>query len=171
MRRALVASLLLGMAAVAAGSARAQDVDVDSIPVKKSIADRLTPEQLHARKLAIAQAMKPRELENLGIPRGPTLQLAVQSIADAARAGMNKADLRARVKQLVADPAAHGDDAHFGQLAAALMDARAQPPASAAFVARAAPAPWKQWGADLEPESIQQMRNACDLPEIGRAHV
>jgi len=68
MRRALVASLLLGMAAVAAGSARAQDVDVDSIPVKKSIADRLTPEQLHARKLAIAQAMREGRLDRHPVP-------------------------------------------------------------------------------------------------------
>src|SRR5262245_28139096 len=26
------------------------------------------------------------------------------------------------------------------------------------------PAPWKQWGLDLEPQSIQQMENACRLP-------
>lgn len=25
-------------------------------------------------------------------------------------------------------------------------------------------APWRQWGADLEPDSVQQMKNACALP-------
>ena len=26
------------------------------------------------------------------------------------------------------------------------------------------PAPWRQWGADLEPQAVQQMANACALP-------
>ncbi len=29
---------------------------------------------------------------------------------------------------------------------------------------RREPAPWRQWGEDLEPEAVQQMRNACALP-------
>ena len=29
---------------------------------------------------------------------------------------------------------------------------------------RQSPAPWRQWGADLEPQAIQQMENACALP-------
>jgi tRNA-splicing ligase RtcB (3'-phosphate/5'-hydroxy nucleic acid ligase) len=29
---------------------------------------------------------------------------------------------------------------------------------------RAAPAPWRQWGSDLEPQAVQQMANACALP-------
>src|SRR5262249_19776254 len=32
------------------------------------------------------------------------------------------------------------------------------------FRPRQSPAPWKQWGIGLEPESIQQMVSACDLP-------
>ena len=37
-------------------------------------------------------------------------------------------------------------------------------PPSGAFEPREAPAPWRQWGADLDPQSVQQMRNACALP-------
>ena len=29
---------------------------------------------------------------------------------------------------------------------------------------RAELAPWRQWGADLEPQAVQQMANACALP-------
>ncbi len=107
--------------------------------------------------------MKPRELENLGIPHGEPVRLAARLLAAAAKAGMNKTDMRSRIQQIVANPATLLDDPHFGVLAHALAAARASPQA-AAFVARDEPAPWKQWGVDLEPDSIQQMRNACDLP-------
>ncbi len=34
------------------------------------------------------------------------------------------------------------------------------------------PAPWKQWGTDLEPHAVRQMENACLLPvaEDGLLH-
>jgi len=63
MRGALVAWLVFGVAAAGAGASRAADIDVDSLPVKKAIADRLTPEQLHARRLAIAQALREGRLD------------------------------------------------------------------------------------------------------------
>ena len=110
--------------------------------------------------------MKPRELENLGISRGESLKLAIRLIADAAQSGMNKAKIREAITAIATDPANHLNDPHFAELARALQDGLARPTAQAEmpFVPRAAPAPWKQWGADLEPESIQQMANACDLP-------
>jgi hypothetical protein len=75
MRRPLVASLVCGMAAAGTAPARAQEMDVDAIPVKPAIAARLTPEQLHARRLAIAQAIKEgrlqRNLRPQANPRSP----------------------------------------------------------------------------------------------------
>ena len=107
--------------------------------------------------------MKPRELENLGIPHGEPVRLAVRLIAEAAKRGAAKSKLRGRLVQVVADPAAHVADADFGELARMLVDIRARP--RPAFVPRmGGSAPWRQWGVDLEPDSIQQMRNACDLP-------
>ncbi len=32
------------------------------------------------------------------------------------------------------------------------------------FEERKKPAPWRQWGRDLEPQSVEQMENACRLP-------
>lgn len=37
-------------------------------------------------------------------------------------------------------------------------------PTSPATPQRAIPAPWSQWGTDLEPQALQQMANACALP-------
>ncbi len=109
--------------------------------------------------------MKGRELENMGVPHGACVKLAMAAVAAAAKGGMDKASLRNRVKAVVSDPAAWANDEAFGELARALIDIRDEPNAAAAFVHREdGPAPWKCWGVDLEPHSIEQMRNACDLP-------
>jgi hypothetical protein len=58
MRRTLVASLMFAVTAAGTVGARAQEVDADSLPVKRAIADRMTPEELHAYKLELARAIK-----------------------------------------------------------------------------------------------------------------
>jgi tRNA-splicing ligase RtcB (3'-phosphate/5'-hydroxy nucleic acid ligase) len=108
--------------------------------------------------------MKARELENLGVPRGEAMHLALRAIADAARGGMSKTQLRETVKSVIADPAAHLNDPRFQALAQVLNQRRTPPLPATDFVPRDQPAPWKQWGVDLEPDSVQQMRNACALP-------
>jgi len=60
MRRTLVASLIFTAATVGAG---AQEIDVDALPVRKAIADRMTPEELHAYKLRLAQAIRDGRLQ------------------------------------------------------------------------------------------------------------
>src|SRR5262245_60970771 len=111
--------------------------------------------------------MKPRELENLGVPRGEIMRLAVSLIGQGARAGLTKAELRQRITSVVGDPGAHADNPHFGELARAMVANRDRAASSpqAAFVPRqGGPAPWRQWGVDLEPDSVRQMANACELP-------
>jgi tRNA-splicing ligase RtcB len=106
--------------------------------------------------------MKARELINLGIPKGDVLRLAQELIAAAARDGHSKSRIRRLVAEVVADPERHVDHRTFGPLAEALL----APSAAAAgeYVPRAEPAPWRQWGEDLEPQSVEQMVNACTLP-------
>ena len=103
--------------------------------------------------------MKPRELNNLGVPHGEAMHAAQTAIASAAASGMDKPSLRQRISAVVADPGAFTADEHFGSLANALAAAP-----SAAFTPRASPAPWRNWGVGLEPEAVAQMRRACDLP-------
>jgi hypothetical protein len=69
----LVASLAFGVAIAGTTGAWAQDdLDVDSLPVKPSIANRLTPEELHARKVRMAQALKEYRLQHRGAaPESP----------------------------------------------------------------------------------------------------
>jgi tRNA-splicing ligase RtcB len=103
--------------------------------------------------------MKPRELENLGVPRGAAMKLALELCGRAADAGLTREQMRGRIASLLACPSSGIHDPHFGDLARELVD---KPVSS--FIARDSPAPWRQWGADLEAQSVEQMVNACQLP-------
>jgi hypothetical protein len=68
MRSILAASLILAVTAAGTVYAGAQDIDVDALPVRKAIAARMTPEQLHAYKLRLAEAIRQGQLRR---PRAP----------------------------------------------------------------------------------------------------
>ena len=74
--------------------------------------------------------MKSRELENLGVPRGEIMSLAIRLIADASKRGVSKADLRVRVQNVIGAPASNEHDPDFGELARALLSERAKPQAA-----------------------------------------
>ena len=103
--------------------------------------------------------MKARELANLGIPDGEALRLAVRACARAAQAGIAKDSLRAMMQGVVENPQGYLQDPVFDRLAAELVRSP-----RVGFVERDEPAPWKSWGVDLEPESVNQMARACRLP-------
>ena len=94
------------------------------------------------------KGMKPRELANLGVPRGEAMKVAGEACGAAAKAGLDKAAIRQAIAALVADPEAYAADPHFAALAAAIAGPKA---AQQPYVPRAEPAPWRQWGTDLEP--------------------
>ena len=105
--------------------------------------------------------MKSRELKQLGIPAGDCVQQALLMVGRARESGLSRAAIRQRLSALVAAPEAHRDDALFGGLAQSLL---AKQQALASFVPRENSAPYRQWGDDLEPASVQQLENACKLP-------
>ena len=104
--------------------------------------------------------MKVRQIRELGIPDGESLELAValfRRLNGGRRNRAAAARLRERLTRLAASPEDFLGDAELGPLARAVVDRRA---ARATFEQRPEPAPYQQWGADLEETSIQQMRNA-----------
>lgn len=103
--------------------------------------------------------MKARELAILGVPEGEALRLAVRACARAAEAGLDRESLRAAIAGVIENPSGYLKDPVFDRLAAELAE---KPPVR--FVEREAAAPWKSWGVDLEPESVNQMARACRLP-------
>ena len=105
--------------------------------------------------------MKTRELANLGVPRGDAMKVAGAACAAAAEAGLDKTAIREAIAALVADPGAFAAHPQFAALSAAILGVKA---AQQLYVPRAEDAPWRQWGTDLEPSAVDQLRNACKLP-------
>jgi|GEM_PF-2099668 len=108
--------------------------------------------------------MKARALENLGIPHTLT-KLAKWLASDVRTAGLDQHQVRDQLKAIVADPAAFLDDLHFAQLAHGLAKHQTITTNSEqGFEPRQTPAPWQQWGTNLDEQSVAQMRNAAQLP-------
>ena len=105
--------------------------------------------------------MKARELKNLGIPSGTPIEVALRAVASAHDAGQSQAAIRTTIRALASDPDAFRSDAQFGDLARALL---AKSEARGTYEPRAVSAPFRQWGEDLEPTAVEQLRNACTLP-------
>ena len=100
--------------------------------------------------------MKTKDLIRLGVPLGEAQRRAVDFISRFLLSGGEASRLEEEIAAVVADPAAFRDDPLRGGLARAIQKAP-EPP-------RAEPAPWRQWGERLDPESVAQMARACLLP-------
>ena len=108
--------------------------------------------------------MKIRQLQKLGVPRDMTRQ-AKELVARARGRGLGPADASARIKQILNEPDAHKQDEHFGELAKLLSQRRAAlKKLTSGPAQRSEPAPFRQWGQDLDDEALRQMDNACRLP-------
>lgn len=100
--------------------------------------------------------MNTKDLIRLGVPPGEATRRGVDFIARYILKGLDKATLAEAVAAIVRDPAAFVDDELRGEFAQAL--------ARVARPLREAPAVWRQWGEGLEPEAVNQMGRACQLP-------
>ncbi len=104
--------------------------------------------------------MKKRELGNLGIPQSAmrTAGLAVQA---ALAAGVTRGVVREVIEALMAKPNAYLGHKHFDELARVISG---HIESQVRFIPRESPAPYHQWGEDIDETSIDQMKHACDLP-------
>ena len=80
-------------------------------------------------------------------------------IRDLRSAGRPVEEIRMLIRRMIEAPASMVDDPDVGKLASALSQ-----PLVRQHVARREPVAWRQWGEDLDPASVEQMRNACALP-------
>ena len=100
--------------------------------------------------------MNTNDLINLGVPSGDAIKLAHAHMRRLFARGLDRAQVEAELARIVAEPANFFSDPEAAELAHTLL----KPP----FIRRVEPAPWRQWGSDLEPQAVQQMANACALP-------
>lgn len=103
--------------------------------------------------------MKSQALINIGIPGGYPLELARKALREMAGEGLKKKTLEKRLKAVVDAPEEFLDHEVLGELAKALKSGNIS-----GYQEREEPAPWQQWGKDLEEQAVGQMVNACRLP-------
>jgi tRNA-splicing ligase RtcB (3'-phosphate/5'-hydroxy nucleic acid ligase) len=100
--------------------------------------------------------MNTKDLIRLGVPPGEANRRGIDFISRYILKGLDKLKLPADLEAIVRNPSAFVDDSLRGEFAKALLRTER--------VLRNAPAEWKQWGEGLDPESINQMGRACQLP-------
>lgn len=99
--------------------------------------------------------MKVKDLEAMGIRGKEAVSQALELMPSLK---LKHSELRARLQAVAEAPESFLEDPTYGALARAVLHA------DQGFQERSAPAPWKQWGQDLDRNSIEQMVQACRLP-------
>lgn len=115
--------------------------------------------------------MKSSELSKLGIQDHEAQRLAGIAIGAVMKRGVKKKNVAKTVRGVVASPRAHLEHKDFGELAAYLLQQQTEDEVHTAQYARANPASFQVWGADIDEASLDQMRNACTLPVATRGAV
>ena len=105
--------------------------------------------------------MKSREMEKLGVPKGPVRKAAIQAVTRARAVGRSKELIAEDIRAVVENTEAWLKDPVYGDFA--LMLKNHQSLYSGDFF-QGDPAPWKQWGEDIDPAAQKQLIDACDLP-------
>jgi tRNA-splicing ligase RtcB len=105
--------------------------------------------------------MKTRDLAAIGIPAGACAETAKQILQQAKTAKRSMRDVQDDLKRLAAAPAEFVAHEEYGTLAKQLLE-HAQ--AANTFRPRQVSAPYEIWGSNLEPDALQQLKNACKLP-------
>src|SRR5213593_2720162 len=100
--------------------------------------------------------MNTKDLIRLGVPPGEATRRGMEFISRYILKGLDKAKLAGELEAVVRDPASFVDDELRGEFAKSLV--------CCGRAIREAPAAWRQWGEGLEPEAINQMGRACQLP-------
>ncbi|HAB16140.1 MAG TPA: RtcB family protein [Verrucomicrobiota bacterium] len=100
--------------------------------------------------------MNQQHLIQLGVPPGEATRRGLEFITRYILKGLDKARLASEVEAVVKAPAAFTHDALRGNFAQALL--------RSSRTIRESTAHWTQWGEGLEPEAVNQMARACQLP-------
>ncbi|MGB0743431.1 MAG: RtcB family protein [Opitutales bacterium] len=101
--------------------------------------------------------MKAEDLRRWGIPPGDPMRLTFKIIKRLFNEAIPAETVRSQLLAVIHEPADHLEDSHWAPLAEMLQN-------RTVFEPRAEPAPYKQWGEDLDANAVEQMRNACQLP-------
>ena len=100
--------------------------------------------------------MNTKQLLRIGVPLGKPMNRVKDFLADYVLRGGDREKIETIVTEVIANPEAFVEDPLRGKFARSLKKNRT--------VTRSESVAWKQWGTDLDANSIAQMENACLLP-------
>ena len=92
----------------------------------------------------------------MGVPHGKPTQLAQEFMARFRLKGGAASALRSELQAILDAPAQFLEDPLRSAFAKAMSRVSVFVPGKSA--------PWKQWGSNLDEESVKQMERACQLP-------
>lgn len=100
--------------------------------------------------------MNTKDLIRLGVPPGETSRRGIDYISRYILKGLDKTKLEGDLEAIIRSPGEFVNDPLRGEFAKALLKVgpRLMQPQ----------APWRQWGEGLEPEAVNQLARACQLP-------
>ena len=101
--------------------------------------------------------MKTKDILKLGVPLGKPMDEAFKFISAFCTGGGDKESLGAEISAIVATPGTFAEDPLRAPLAAALQ-------APDLYMPGKPPAPWKQWGSDIDDMALKQIEAASLLP-------
>lgn len=101
--------------------------------------------------------MKTEDFIRWGIPDGPPVQLTLRIMKRLLAENVPAKTVRSQILDVIAKPQDFFEHGHWAPLAEILSKPRP-------VVRRDPPAPWRQWGEDLDENAVEQMRHACELP-------
>ncbi|MBM3263538.1 MAG: RtcB family protein [candidate division Zixibacteria bacterium] len=100
--------------------------------------------------------MKGKDLKKLGVPNGEPMRLVHLLMKSLSEQGKSRDETALTIRSILTKPSAYRDHEVYGAFA------RAVSPRT--YVPRDRPAPYRQWGTDLDEQSVRQMERACQLP-------
>lgn len=104
--------------------------------------------------------MNKSRLLQRGVPRA-CIATAISCIQSAAADRSEPRKPKSVIPELVADPESFRTDPHYGPLALSMIQER--------DYVEPVPAPYRVWGAEIDPAAIQQMEQACRVPAATQA--
>ena len=106
--------------------------------------------------IPVLRIMNTKDLIRLGVPPGEATRRGIDLITKYILSGQDKTQLEPWITKITQDPQSYVEDPNCTEFAKSLIRNRRSMPLNAA--------PWIQWGKDLEPEAVNQMGRACQLP-------
>lgn len=101
--------------------------------------------------------MNKKQLKEMGVPEGAPMRCALSTIGRLIGEGHSPEVVKDGLIALMENHSTAMDHGGWNELAQVLS-------ATPTFHPRETSAPWRQWGTDLDDNSVEQMRNACELP-------